>query len=59
MDIIELSKVAKEMVAEGKGILAADESQKTTGKRFEPINLENTEDNRRAFREMLLMIQRS
>ena len=42
------------MVAEGKGILAADESMNTVGKRFSSINLENTEDNRRAVREMLL-----
>ena len=54
MDIQELSKIAKQMVAPGKGILAADESMPTVGKRFAGINLENTEDNRRAFREMLL-----
>lgn len=52
--IAELAKVAKHMVAPGKGILAADESMKTVGKRFASIALENTEDNRRAFREMLL-----
>src|ERR1700727_212672 len=52
--IQELSKVAKQMVVPGKGILAADESMNTVGKRFASINLENTEDNRRAFREMLL-----
>lgn len=50
----ELSKIAKQMVVSGKGILAADESMNTVGKRFAGINLENTEDNRRAFREMLL-----
>ncbi len=50
----ELSKIAKQMVAHGKGVLAADESMNTVGKRFAGINLENTEDNRRAFREMLL-----
>src|ERR1700690_1043959 len=54
--IAELNKIAKQMVAEGKGILAADESEKTVGKRFASINLENNEDNRRAFREMLLVI---
>ncbi len=54
MDINELSKIAKAMVASGKGILAADESMGTVGKRFAGINLENNEDNRRAFREMLL-----
>lgn len=54
LQIAELNKIAKAMVAEGKGILAADESMPTVGKRFASINLENTEDNRRAFREMLL-----
>jgi fructose-bisphosphate aldolase class I len=54
MDISELNKIAKQMVAEGKGILAADESEKTVGKRFASINLENNESNRKAFREMLL-----
>ncbi len=54
MNTEELSKIAKQIVAEGKGILAADESMNTVGKRFASINLENTEDNRRAFREMLL-----
>lgn len=52
--ILELNKIAKQMVAPGKGILAADESMNTVGKRFASINLENTEGNRRAFREMLL-----
>lgn len=50
----QLAIIAKAMVAPGKGILAADESMNTVGKRFASINLENTEDNRRAFREMLL-----
>ncbi len=50
----QLAITAKQMVATGKGILAADESMNTVGKRFSGINLENTEDNRRAFREMLL-----
>ncbi len=54
MNIEELNKIAKQMVAEGKGILAADESEKTVGKRFASINLENNELNRKAFREMLL-----
>jgi fructose-bisphosphate aldolase, class I len=54
MNIAELNKIAKQMVGEGKGLLAADESMNTVGKRFSSINLENTEDNRRAFREMLL-----
>lgn len=54
--VAELAKIAKRMVASGKGILAADESMKTVGKRFASIELENTEDNRRAFREMLLTV---
>lgn len=54
MNVSELSKIAKQMVIHGKGILAADESMPTVGKRFASISLENTEDNRRAFREMLL-----
>lgn len=51
--IAELNKIAKQMVAPGKGILAADESINTVKKRFSSIGLDNTEDNRRAFREML------
>ncbi len=54
MNTQELNKIAKQMVAPGKGILAADESEKTVGKRFSSINLENNEPNRKAFREMLL-----
>lgn len=53
MDIQKLNEVAKLMVADGKGILAADESTGTIAKRFEKIALENTEDNRRAYRELL------
>lgn len=49
-----LRDTAKEMVTPGKGLLAADESVNTVNKRFIPINLENTEENRCAFREMLL-----
>ena len=41
-----------QMVAPGKGILAADESTATAGKRFEKIGIENTETNRRDYREM-------
>lgn len=53
MDITKLNEVAKQMVTDGKGILAADESTGTIAKRFEKIALENTEDNRRAYRELL------
>jgi len=49
----ELAKVAKSMVTRGRGILAADESTGTIEKRFTSINVENTEDNRRAYRELL------
>ena len=49
----ELNKIASQMVSEKKGILAADESTPTIGKRFAKINVENTEDNRRAYRELL------
>jgi fructose-bisphosphate aldolase class I len=49
----ELARVAKAMVARSRGILAADESTGTIGKRFESIKVENTEENRRAYREML------
>jgi fructose-bisphosphate aldolase class I len=49
----ELKKIAKAMVASGKGILAADESTPTIGKRFAGINTESTEESRRTYREML------
>ena len=49
----ELAKVAKAMVARAKGILAADESTGTIEKRFKGINVESTEENRRAYRELL------
>ncbi|MGH8683172.1 MAG: class I fructose-bisphosphate aldolase [Burkholderiales bacterium] len=49
----ELAKVATAMVARAKGILAADESTGTIEKRFKGINVESTEENRRAYRELL------
>jgi fructose-bisphosphate aldolase, class I len=49
----ELHETAKALVAEGKGILAADESTSTIKKRFDSIDLESTEDTRRAYRELL------
>jgi fructose-bisphosphate aldolase class I len=52
MDLTELEKTAKALVAEGKGILAADESMGTIKKRFASISLESTEDARRDYREM-------
>jgi fructose-bisphosphate aldolase class I len=49
----DLHETAKALVAEGKGILAADESDSTIKKRFDSIGVESTEDNRRAYRELL------
>src|SRR5437868_4815899 len=48
----KLVQTVKALMAPGKGILAADESNASVDKRFQPINLENNEDNRRAFREL-------
>lgn len=48
-----LQKTAERMLAPGKGILAADESTGTIGKRFDKIGVENTEEHRRAWRELL------
>ena len=48
-----LEETARALVAEGKGILAADESDGTIKKRFDSIGTESTEDRRRAYREML------
>jgi fructose-bisphosphate aldolase class I len=53
MNVDELRKTAKAMVAPGKGILAADESSGTIKKRFDAIGVESTESNRRDYREML------
>ncbi|MCZ8131558.1 MAG: fructose-bisphosphate aldolase class I [Steroidobacteraceae bacterium] len=49
----ELERIARAMVAKGRGILAADESTGTIKKRFDKIGLESTEETRRAYREML------
>jgi fructose-bisphosphate aldolase class I len=49
----DLERVATAMVAKGKGILAADESTSTATKRFEKIGVPSTEENRRAYRELL------
>jgi len=53
MDQALLSKTAAAMVAKGKGILAADESSGTCEKRFQTVNVECTEENRRAYRALL------
>src|SRR5213594_2458658 len=49
----ELHETAKALVAEGKGILAADESDRTIKKRFDSIGVESTEEHRRAYRDLL------
>jgi len=53
MDLAELNRVAKAMVAPGKGILAADESGGTIKKRFTAIGVDSTETSRRDYRELL------
>jgi fructose-bisphosphate aldolase class I len=49
----DLHDIARALVADGKGILAADESDGTIKKRFDTIGIESTEPNRRAYRDML------
>lgn len=51
----ELADIANRIVAKGKGILAADESTGTIGKRFSAINVENNEENRRLYRQLLFL----
>jgi fructose-bisphosphate aldolase, class I len=53
MSAPELELTARALVAPGKGILAADESDSTIKKRFDSIGVESTEENRRAYRELL------
>ena len=54
MKTLDLGATARALVPPGKGILAADESHGTMGKRFGNLGIENTEENRRAYRQMLL-----
>ena len=49
----QLKETAEKLSQKGKGILAVDESTKTIGKRLSDINVENTEENRQAYRGML------
>ena len=49
----ELHETARALVAAGKGILAADESEGTIKKRFDSIGVESSEENRRAYRDLL------
>jgi fructose-bisphosphate aldolase class I len=53
MNLDELHGIARKMVAKGKGLLAADESTATIKKRFDVIKTENTEENRRDYREFM------
>jgi len=53
MNLEELNAIARKMVAPGKGLLAADESTGTIQKRFDKIGVQNTEENRRDYREFL------
>src|SRR5216117_180414 len=49
----DLESTARALVAENKGILAADESDGTIKKRFDAIGVESTEESRRAYRDLL------
>jgi len=53
MALESIEEIAAYIVEDGRGILAADESNPTCGKRFDSIGVESTEDNRRDYREML------
>ena len=53
MDVQELQKTAQAIVADGKGILAADESDGTIKKRFDSIGVESNEEARRGYRDLL------
>ena len=59
MTMSEMARIARELVAPGKGILAADESSGTIKSRFDAIGVESTEQNRRDYREMLFRTPRS
>lgn len=50
----QLKTTAKAMVEPGKGLLAADESSGTIAKRFDAVGIENTEENRRLYRQLLI-----
>jgi fructose-bisphosphate aldolase class I len=54
MSIEQLAETALAMVAPGKGIIAIDESSATIAKRFAGVGIENSEETRRAYRELLL-----
>lgn len=54
-NIKELAATISQIAVSGKGILAADESTPTITKRFQAVGIESTEDNRRAYRELLML----
>ena len=49
----ELNKIALKIISNGKGILAADESNGTMTKRLEAVNVKSTKETRLSFREIL------
>merc|ERR1712121_532968 len=55
----ELKRIANRITAPGKGILAADESGPTMGKRLADVGLENTDENRRKYRQLLFTTDKS
>lgn len=55
----ELATIAKKIARPGFGILAADESNGTMGKRFSKISVENTEENRRKYRQLLFTVPKA
>src|SRR3954453_8206273 len=55
----DLHDIARALVADGKGILAADESDGTIKKRFDSIGIGSTEENARAYRDMLFTPKRA
>lgn len=54
MNLKELEKTVNQLAEKGKGILAADESAGTIGKRFAAVNVESTEETRRTYRDLLM-----
>jgi len=54
MSVPELIATAKAMVAEGKGLLAMDESTPTCNKRFEKVGIPETEETRRSYRDLIV-----
>ena len=55
----DLQSMAATLVADGKGILAADESVATATRRFDPLGIQSTDQSRRAYREMLFTTPRA